>query len=90
MELNKETEKKGFHITITNLDTGETISDTDSRAIIGAIDRGDRVQGIGAVCCNTATLMNVINTADKVLVNCKKEVVKEFLLNMKDGNKDDE
>lgn len=82
MNINKETGKKGYHITITNLATGETITDTDSGAIIGAIDCGDRVQGVGAVCCNKSILMKVINTADEVITSCKKEVVKDFISNM--------
>lgn len=82
MKLNKKTDKKRYHITITDLYTGETITDTDSGAIIGAIDCGDRVQGVGAVCCNKSILMQVINTADEVITGCKKEVVKDFISNM--------
>lgn len=82
MELNKKQTKKRYHITITDLYTGATITDTDSEAIIGAIDCGDRVQGVGAVCCNKSILMEVINTADEVITNCKKEVIKDFISNM--------
>lgn len=82
MELNKKQTKKRYHITITDLYTGATITDTDSEAIIGAIDRGDKVQGVGAVWCKNSTLMEVINTADKVIADCKKEVIKGFISNM--------
>lgn len=82
MKLNKKTDKKRYHITITDLYTGATITDTDSGAIIGAIDKGDKVQGVGAVYCNNSTLMEVINTANEVITNCKKEVIKYFISNM--------
>lgn len=35
--MEKETEKKRFHITITDNATGETLLDTDSGAIIGGV-----------------------------------------------------
>ena len=82
MKSNKKTDQKRYHITITDLYTGATITDTDSGAIIGAIDCDDRVQGVGAVCCNKSILMQVINTADGVITSCKKEVVKDFISDM--------
>lgn len=45
--------KKGFHITIKNLDNNETIVNSDTRAIIGAFHNGDHIQGIGLTSCNT-------------------------------------
>lgn len=87
MKLEK---KKGFHITITDLTSGKTITDTDSGAIIGAIDSGDRIQGVAAVCCNTLSLINVIETAEKVVKNCKSKVVKDVVSDILKGDDDDE
>lgn len=79
MKLEKSKEKKeGFHITITNLTSGKTIIDTDSKAIIGGVDCGDSVKGIGITACNTTTLINTVNIAENVVNSTKKEVVKKL------------
>lgn len=90
MKSNKKTDQKRYHITITDLYTGATITDTDSGAIIGAIDSADRIQGVAAVCCNTSRLINVIETAEKVVKNCKSEVVKDVVSDILKGEEDDE
>lgn len=72
MKLEK---KKGFHITITNLTSGETIIDTDSKAILGSVACDDGVHGIGVTACNTLTIINTVNVAEKLVKSTKKEVV---------------
>lgn len=63
---------KKFHITITDNETGETIVDQDTKAIIGAIDGSEDVtSAMGFTHCNViellATATAAKKTADKLL-----------------------
>lgn len=75
-EKSKE-KKKGFHITITDLTTGDTIIDADSKAILGSVACDDGVHGIGATACNTLTIINTVNVAEKLVKSTKEKVVKK-------------
>lgn len=80
MKIEKSKEKKkGYHITITDLTTGETIIDADSKAILGSIACDDGVHGIGVTACNTLTIINTVKVADKVVNELIKKEKKKFL-----------
>lgn len=62
------TKKTGFHITITDLETGKTLHDTDTGAIIGAFDAPNA--GTNSICftaCNTIELLATLMAVDKAL-----------------------
>lgn len=92
-EKSKE-KKKGFHIIITDLTSGKTIIDADSKAIIGGVDCGDSVKGIGITSCNATTLMNTLYAADKVVNELikkeKKKILPEAILDLLLGDDDDD
>lgn len=95
MKLEKSKEKKkGYHITITDLTTGDTIIDADSKAILGSVACDDGVHGIGVTACNTLTLINTVNVAEKLVKSTKKEVVKkvppEIISDLLFGDDDDD
>ncbi|MBE5760009.1 MAG: hypothetical protein E7332_08325, partial [Clostridiales bacterium] len=49
----KDETKKKFHITLTDNETGETLIDSDTSAIIGAFDLGEGNTGsLYALACN--------------------------------------
>lgn len=80
---NVKDNKKGFRIVIENLDTGERVVDSRTRAIIGAFENGTSeevvaTQGIIIASCNTKVLMDVIEAADKTIVFSKKRVINDF------------
>lgn len=78
MKLEKSKEKKkGYHIIIKDLTSGETIIDADSKAILGSVACDDGVHGIGVTACNTLTLINTVDVAEKLVKSTKKEVVKK-------------
>lgn len=80
MKLEKSKEKKkGFHIIITDLTTGDTIIDADSTAILGSVACDDSVHGIGVTACNTLTIINTVNVAEKLVKSTKEKVVKKVL-----------
>lgn len=95
MKLEKSKEKKeGFHITITDLTTGDTIIDADSKAIIGGVACGEKIRGMGFTACNATTLMNTLYAADKVVNELikkeKKKILPEFGDDDEDKEEDDE
>ena len=95
MKIEKSKEKKeGFHITITDLTSGETIIDADSKAILGSVACDDGVHGIGVTACNTLTIINTVNVAEKLVKSTKEKVVKkippELISELLFGNDDDE
>ena len=95
MKLEKSKEKKkGFHITITDLTSGETIIDADSKAILGSVACDDGVHGIGVTACNTLTIINTVNAAEKIVRSTKEKVVKkippELITDLIFGDYDDE
>lgn len=58
---------KKFHITITDNETGETIVDQDTKAIIGAFDSDeDSTAGMGFTHCNATELLATATGAKKV------------------------
>lgn len=95
MKLEKSKEKKkGYHITITNLTSGETIIDTDSKAIIGGVDCGEEIRCMGFTACNATTLMNTLYAADKVVNELikkeKKKILPEVISDLLFGDNDDD
>lgn len=91
-EKSKE-KKKGFHITITDLTSGETIIDTDSKAILGSVACDDGVHGIGVTACNALTIINTVDVAEKLVKSTKEKVVKtlpEIISDLLFGDDDDE
>lgn len=85
--------KKGFHITIKNLDNNEIIADTDTRAIIGAFHNGDSIHGIGVTACNSEILIHTIDAAEKCVNDMKKKMIEstpaEVLIAMLLGGKNE-
>lgn len=91
-EKSKE-KKKGFHITITDLTTGETIIDADSKAILGSVACEDGVHGIGVTACNTLTIINTVDVAEKLVKSTKEKVVKtlpEIISELLFGDEEDD
>lgn len=64
---------KKFHITITNNDTGAYILDTDSDAIIGAVEEDDGVHAIASTSCNIKKYAQTIVAAQAVVNELLKE-----------------
>lgn len=54
-----------FHITITNKKTGKVEYDADTNAIIGAVDMGDRANGICRTEADAITCAAVLASARK-------------------------
>lgn len=72
--------KKGFHIIITNLDNGEEVVNSVTRAIVGAYagesSRGGvEANGIVVTSCNTPTLIGTVEAADKAISETKKRLI---------------
>ena len=79
MKIEKSKEKKkGFHITITDLTTGDTIIDADSKAILGSIACDDGVHGISYTHCNALKIIKVVTVTEKVVKSTKEKVVKKI------------
>lgn len=81
-EINES--KKGFQITVKNLDTGEILIDSATKCIIGAYEggkEGDAVcaKGIVVTSCNTQTLVGTIETADSAVAETKKKIIERVL-----------
>ena len=71
--------KKGFQIIVRSLDNGETLLDKKTRCIIGSIaleQRGEN-QALIMANCNTPTLIVTIDSAEEVILEAKKKVVKD-------------
>ena len=60
-----EGNKKGFRLVITSLDTGETLVDEKTRAIVGAMATNAGEKGIIVSSCSTKTLIGAIESAEK-------------------------
>lgn len=58
---------KEFHITITDNETGETIHDSDTNAIVGSILDDDGVFVIGQTHCNGDELLNAVIGAERAI-----------------------
>ncbi len=79
MKLEKSKEKKeGFHVTITDLTTGETLIDENSEAIIGSIVCDDGVHGISYTQCNVLKIIKAVTVTEKIVKSTKEKVVKKI------------
>lgn len=79
MKLEKSKEKKeGFHITITDLTTGETLIDENSEAILGSIVCDDGVHGISYTQCNVLKIIKAVTVTEKIVRSTKEKVVKKI------------
>lgn len=62
---------KRFHITITNNETRETLVDTDSGAIVAAIDEGEGTRAVQFTHCDlpshAAALISMQKTINKTI-----------------------
>lgn len=95
MKLEKSKEKKeGFHITITDLTTGETLIDENSEAILGSIACDDGVHGISYTQCNTLKIIKAVTVTEKIVKSTKEKVVKkippELITDLLFGNDDED
>lgn len=78
MKFEKSKEKKeGFHITITDLTTGETIINADSKAILGSVACDDGVHGIIYTKCDIPVFIKTVAVAEKFVKSTKEKVVKK-------------
>lgn len=78
-----EGNKKGFRLVITSLDTGETLVDEKTRAIVGAMatnagENSVNCRGIIISSCSTKPLICAIDSAEKTIAQAKKKVVGGF------------
>lgn len=64
---------KKFHITITNNETGESVFDTDSDAIIGAVCNDTGATAIAFTNCGTKTYAQTIAAVQMVVNGLLKE-----------------
>lgn len=73
-----------LHITVTDNETGETIVDSDTNAIIGALDQGD--EGTGAMLFTSCNVIDLAATADAAIGSVRKAIdddrVPEFMRKM--------
>lgn len=95
MKLEKSKEKKeGFHITITDLTTGETLIDENSEAILGSIVCEDSVHGISYTHCNALKIIKAVTVTEKIVKSTKEKVVKkvppEIISDLLFGDDDDD
>lgn len=95
MKLEKSKEKKeGFHITITDLTTGETLIDENSEAILGSIACDDGVHGISYTQCNMLKIIKAVTVTEKIVKSTKEKVVKkippELITDLLFGDDDDD
>lgn len=73
-----EGNKKGFRLVITSLDTGETLVDEKTRAIVGAMatNAGENsVNCRGIIVSSCSTNIGAIESAEKTIAQAKKKVV---------------
>lgn len=95
MKFEKSKEKKeGFHITITDLTTGETLIDENSEAILGSIVCDDGVHGIRYTQCNTLKIIKAVTVTEKIVRSTKEKVIKkippELISELLFGDNDDD
>lgn len=63
---------KNFHITIKDNETGETVHDLDTDAIVGAISEDDSTWEILMTSCDANTLISTIDAAEKAIKHALK------------------
>lgn len=95
MKFEKSKEKKeGFHITITDLTTGETLIDENSEAILGSIVCDDGVHGISYTQCNMLKIIKAVTVTEKIVKSTKEKVIKkippELITDLLFGDNDDD
>ena len=95
MKFEKSKEKKeGFHITITDLTTGETLIDENSEAILGSIVYDYGVHGIRYTQCNTLKIIKAVTVTEKIVKSTKEKVIKkippELITDLLFGNDDED
>lgn len=77
-----------FQITIKNLETGETVVDVNTGAIIGAIDEGEGTRCLCLTACNSrdlaATAAGALQSANEAMADMPKPLAK---LTKKIGNR---
>lgn len=71
-----------FQIIIKNLETGETLVDTNTCAIIGAIDRGRGTQIVCSTACGTvelaATCAGALQAANRGMECLPRDIVNQI------------
>lgn len=79
--------KKKYHITITDNETGATLTDADAKAIMGAISLGEGItEAICCTHCNTADLAGVVMGCEKIVEEAtKKSPILPFIKALMDG-----
>lgn len=95
MKFKKSKEKRdSFHITITDLTTGDTIIDADSKAILGSVACDDGVHGIIYTKCDILVFTKTVAVAEKFVKSTKEKVVKkvppEIISDLLFGDNDDD
>ena len=71
---------KKFHITITNNETGETLHDLDTKAIVGAILDDDGTFSVAFNKCDVVDMLNVIDGVERTLKHLYKKNPELFFL----------
>lgn len=67
-------EKKKYHITIKDNETGATLTDADVNAIMGAICLGQGLtQALAYIHCNNADLIGVVVSCEQIVENTYKK-----------------
>lgn len=64
---------KRFHITITDNETGETIYDTDTTAIIGGFENGDKTNTLVFTDCDFVDIACTLTAAKQAINAITKE-----------------
>ena len=62
-----DTKKMKFRITITDNETGETLYDTDAKAIIAAVNEGPKTASLGMFDCDPFGVADTLNGAETAL-----------------------
>ena len=78
-------ESKGFHITIIDNETGETLHDADVCAIVGAFNEGERTGALGLTKCNAFDIAATIKGAKTAIQHlCANHPELELLVKVLD------
>lgn len=76
--LGKKMNEKGWHVTITDLDTNEILLDHDTDAIVGTVNNGDRIDGVWLTSCDDPTVVNMLLTTKIVTQRLKSDFLSYF------------
>ena len=69
-----------FHITITNNETGETVRDHDTNAILAVVDHGEQTGSLLLTACDVDTMLNVVARLEELTKRIYKKNPELFLL----------